>query len=83
MIKVKNVTKKYKEFAALDNVSLEIKKGESIGIVGDNGAGKTTLVEIISGVKKATFGAVQYDFGDADPKVVLGFNFRMQYFRGV
>jgi len=46
------------KFLALNNVSLEIKKGEHIGIVGPNGSGKTTLLKIISGITKQTNGSV-------------------------
>ncbi len=47
-IKVKQITKKYGEQKALDNVSLEIKTGEIVGLLGPNGAGKTTMMKIIS-----------------------------------
>lgn len=46
------------EFKALDNVSLEVKEGEIIGIVGDNGSGKSTLLKIISRVTHPTIGKV-------------------------
>lgn len=51
--------KKYhKEFYALKNINLEVKKGEVLGIVGVNGAGKSTLLKIISGVLTPTSGRV-------------------------
>jgi lipopolysaccharide transport system ATP-binding protein len=47
------------EFWALSNVSLDIKKGESIGLIGVNGSGKTTLLKIISGLIKPDTGSVR------------------------
>ena len=49
----------HKEFYALKNINLEIKKGEVLGIVGVNGAGKSTLLKIISGVMTSTSGRVK------------------------
>lgn len=49
MIEVKNVSKKYKEKTALSNCSLQIPKGQIIGLFGANGAGKTTLMKCIMG----------------------------------
>jgi len=48
----------HKDFYALKNINLEIKKGEVLGIVGVNGAGKSTLLKIISGVINPTAGRV-------------------------
>lgn len=49
---------KKEEFVALDDVSLTIYKGESVGIIGPNGAGKTTLLKIIAGIATPTSGSV-------------------------
>ncbi len=49
MIKINNITKKYNELIAVDDLSLEINKGEVIGLLGPNGAGKSTTMKLISG----------------------------------
>ena len=48
MIEVKNVTKKYGKFIAVDNISFTINEGEIIGLLGPNGAGKSTLMNLIT-----------------------------------
>ena len=50
MIKVKDVVKKFDDFTALENLSLEVEKGSIYGLVGPNGAGKTTLMKAIAGI---------------------------------
>ncbi len=50
MIQIKNVTKKYGEKKALDNVSFDVNDGEIFAFIGHNGAGKTTLIKSIVGI---------------------------------
>jgi ABC-2 type transport system ATP-binding protein len=65
IISVKNVTKTYKSgFKALDDVSLEIRRGEIFALLGPNGAGKTTLINVICGIVNATSGKVIADGHD-------------------
>ena len=52
--------KRYKEHYALNNVSFQVKKGETVGIIGTNGSGKSTILKIITGVLNPTQGAVSY-----------------------
>jgi len=56
ILDVQNITKVYPGVTALDDVSLQIKKGEIHALVGENGAGKSTLIKILSGSVKATKG---------------------------
>jgi len=67
----------YINFYAIKNINLEIKKGESIGIIGRNGAGKTTLLRIIAGVYKPTEGKV-FVKGKIMPIIELGAGFDME-----
>lgn len=58
MITVKNITKKYGKFKAVDNISFEINDGEIIGLLGPNGAGKSTTMNILTGFIEPTEGEV-------------------------
>jgi len=58
VIEVKNVTKKFDSFLALDDLSLQVEKGSVYGLVGPNGAGKTTLMKAISGIYRLDKGEV-------------------------
>ena len=57
MIQVRNLTKYYGEYMAIENVSFSVKKGEIVGFLGQNGAGKTTTMRILSGFMPATGGS--------------------------
>lgn len=62
IISVKNLRKTYSNgFTALDDVSLDIRKGEILALLGPNGAGKTTLISIICGITNPTDGQVVVD----------------------
>ena len=58
MIEVKNVSKKYGDFFAVDNISFDIKDGEVIGFLGPNGAGKSTTMNMITGFIEPTDGEI-------------------------
>ena len=50
MLKIKNLEKSYGKFKALDDLNLEIEKGEIFGFIGPNGAGKSTTMKIVTGL---------------------------------
>ncbi len=64
IIEVKNLTKKYGDFTAVDGISFEVRAGECFGILGPNGAGKTTTLEMIEGLKIITSGNAILDGHD-------------------
>ena len=66
----------YNEFWALQDVSFEVKRGESIGLIGLNGSGKSTMLKTIAGVLKPTKGKVTV-YGTIAPLIELGAGFDM------
>jgi ABC-type polysaccharide/polyol phosphate transport system ATPase subunit len=64
----------FQEFWALNNVSFELEKGDSLGIIGLNGSGKSTLLKVISGILKPTKGSVT-TIGSIAPLIELGAGF--------
>lgn len=65
MLKIKELTKKYGRFTAVDDLNLEVSDGEIFGFVGPNGAGKTTTMKIICGLMASNKGEVFVDGIDA------------------
>lgn len=61
MIEIKNVTKKFGDFTAIENISMQIEESSIYGLVGYNGAGKTTLLKICTGIYKPENGEVLID----------------------
>lgn len=57
ILETHNLTKKYKNFTALDNLNITIQKGDIYGLIGRNGAGKTTLMKLITTLAKSTSGS--------------------------
>lgn len=70
--------KKVKEFEALHDVSFNVCKGETVGIIGTNGAGKSTLLKIITGVLNPTSGDVKI-YGKVSALLELGAGFNEEY----
>ncbi|HET56530.1 MAG TPA: ABC transporter ATP-binding protein, partial [Ignavibacteria bacterium] len=61
MLEIKNLTKSFGSFLAVDNISLSINSGDLYGFLGPNGAGKTTTIKIITGLYSPTRGCVEVD----------------------
>jgi branched-chain amino acid transport system ATP-binding protein len=61
LLKVENLTAYYENIRVLENISIEINKGELVAIIGPNGAGKTTLLKCISGLLKPKTGKIFFE----------------------
>jgi len=59
-IELRNVTKKYGDLTALDQVNLEVARGEVLSLLGPNGSGKTTLLRIVAGIETPTNGEIYF-----------------------
>ena len=87
MIKVSNLTHYYNKDLALQNINLEIKKGEFVAIIGESGSGKSTLLSILSTLLKPTSGDVFFEATnykeikdiDSFRKNSIGFIFQFHY----
>jgi ABC-2 type transport system ATP-binding protein len=58
IIEIKNLTKKFKDFTAVDNITFNVKKGEIFGFLGPNGAGKTTTIKMLTTLTNPTSGSI-------------------------
>ena len=61
LLEVKNLTKRFGGLVAVNNMSMEVKGGEVVGLLGDNGAGKSTLIKMISGVYRPDDGKIFFE----------------------
>ena len=78
MIQTTNLTRKYGDLVALDNLTLEIEEGECYGFIGPNGAGKTTTIKILATLLKPSWGEARIDgkvIGYQNPEIrpIIGY----------
>ncbi len=66
MIEVRELTRKFGDFVAVDDVSFEIGQGEIVGLLGHNGAGKTTIMKMLTGYLEPSAGSVRIDGIDVE-----------------
>ncbi len=70
--------KHYKEYYALNDVSFQVNKGETVGLIGTNGAGKSTLLKLITGVLSPSSGSIEIE-GKISALLELGAGFNYEY----
>lgn len=61
ILEMRGITKKYPGVVALNDVSIDLRRGEVLGLLGENGAGKSTLMKILSGIVPPTSGEIEID----------------------
>lgn len=82
ILEVKNLTKKFGKFSAVDVISFALEEGEILGFLGQNGAGKTTTIQMLLGVLKPTAGNISYfgkDFQHHREEILERVNFSSTY----
>jgi inositol transport system ATP-binding protein len=67
LLSVRGISKQFSGVLALNDVSLDVRRGEILGLLGENGAGKSTLLKILSGVQPPSEGAIVFDGRDFKP----------------
>ena len=67
LLAVEGVTKHFAGVTALNDVSLDVRRGEILGLLGENGAGKSTLLKILSGVMPPSSGRIVFDGAEFKP----------------
>lgn len=60
VLEVKNLSKTYGDFTAVDGISFSVPRGTIVGFLGPNGAGKTTTIQILSGITLPNGGTIRY-----------------------
>lgn len=82
VLEVKDLTKKYDGFTAVDHISFEVKQGEIVGLLGPNGAGKSTTIHLLLSLLEPTEGSITIfgkDFSKQPQAILQDMNFAMSY----
>ncbi|MCA9371397.1 ABC transporter ATP-binding protein [Candidatus Woesebacteria bacterium] len=82
VLKVINLTKQFKDFVAVDNISFSLQKGEILGFLGPNGAGKTTTIQMLLGILTPSHGHISYfgkEFNANREEILEKLNFSSTY----
>lgn len=82
VLEVKNLTKKFGKFTAVDNISFDLKEGEILGLLGPNGAGKTTTIDMLLGLTTPTSGSMNFfglPFEENRVSILKRMNFSASY----
>ena len=82
IVEVRNLTKRFGDFVAVDNISFEIHEGEILGLLGPNGAGKTTTIHMLLGLITPTSGSIRIlglDFAKHRETILKQINFSSTY----
>ncbi|EKD87303.1 MAG: ABC-type multidrug transport system, ATPase component [uncultured bacterium] len=82
ILEVKNLTKQFGDFTAVDNISFSVKEGEIVGLLGPNGAGKTTTIDMLLGLTTPTLGTINVfglPFEEHRVKILKQMNFSAAY----
>lgn len=82
VVEVKNLTKKFDSFTAVDDINFEIRRGEIIGLLGPNGAGKTTTIRMLLNLVTPTSGSIKVfdlDLETHREKILQRINFSSSY----
>ncbi len=82
VLEVKNLTKQFGDFTAVDHVSFSLKEGEILGLLGPNGAGKTTTIQMLLDVMDPTSGEISYfgkTFKKSRSEILKKINFSSAY----
>lgn len=83
VIEVSDLTKKFGDFIAVDNISFDVKRGEIFGFLGANGAGKTTAMKMLTGISKPSSGkgtVAGYDILKENEKIKRNIGYMSQKF---